>query len=403
MKLNYDIEWLFKKVYNLQSKSPMPSLGFLSDWDCYSESDQELVEIVNSTFDAAKEKTEKYLFPYEQLQLKEQIRGFLETSYHLHYKDDDLTISPSSTVSISLVTSALHLLGCKRLLVITPAYFSLLTNIKKLPFEIVYHHLFNREGFDLRLGQLETLVVEQYIDAVFLTDPVYSTGVDFIESSYARLVDICNKNHSWLIVDHSLGGLNWNGGNKLMPAGKMKVLAGCEKYCFIDSLSKRLLINGIKFSTIFGSAAIIDGIDRTSDSLYGALNSVQTEFMRKIFTSEGENVVVQRINRSVADLKSNFELMKSVVADSDYLLPPVNCGYFTYLFHKDKRIRHIDTEKYLDFLLAQLHIVGLTNDRLGYFEDNNLGLRVNLSLPCSKLARLLRDVSRLPLHSFHKG
>jgi len=399
--MNYDIEWLFEKVYSKKENNPHYQLKFLSDWDCYSSTDNEFSELLNDAFLQAKEDTVRYQYSFEQFDIKEKICTHLKEINSLEYNPDFLTITPSATVSIYLTIEALKMLSIRRCLLISPAYFSFPKNLSPDYFDVIYYHLSFDNSFKLDLNEIKKLVKTQYIDCIILTDPVYSTGIEFSESCYEEIIEIANSLEIYLVIDYSLGGLLWNeSSTRLMPSEKIRALKKCKKFCFIDSVSKRLFINGIKSSIIFGTYDIIDKIDKVSEGIYGAMNTVQIKLLSKVFEPNSNDVLVNRMKQFIDCAQKNLALIKTILP-KEYSVVSVNSGFFTYLFNINNRIEQINTRRVAEFLLDTFGIIILTNDRLGFFSSNNFGIRVNLSQDFQLLVESVKQCCRLPLDGFY--
>ena len=129
--MNYSVEWLFEEVYKLKQEKPEEKIHFISDWDIEREESKEFNNVLAAVYNKAGENSFKYNYSYEQFAIKEQIIGYANKRYSLPILQTELSITPSSTISIFLILSGLKELGIKRILVITPTYFSVHDSLKK--------------------------------------------------------------------------------------------------------------------------------------------------------------------------------------------------------------------------------------------------------------------------------
>ena len=158
----------------------------------------------------------------------------------------------------------------------------------------------------------------------------------------------------------------------------------------------------MKFSLVFGNNQIIDKIDKIAESVYGALNSVQTEFLKAIFHESFENTLINRMKSAIQEIKKNYAMIKTIISATDYFIPNCNTGYFTYLLHKNIKINEINSTNYLTYLLEEYGVVALTNDKLGFFNNDYLGVRLNLYNPIDELAVSISECCRVPLNTFNQ-
>lgn len=401
--MNYDIEWLFEKIYKIKSKNPDISLNFLSDWDCYTNSETVFSELIADLFEDAKKNVHKYHYSFEQFELKSLISETMQARYNLQIDRDNFTISPSATTSIYLCIKAIEKMGYKRGLLFTPAYFSLYKNLDISNIEIVYFHLLTENNYAINFEDVEKIIKEQEIDCLFLTDPIYSTGCSVTNELYRELLNLCNEYSILLVIDHSLGGLDWNIPHPtLMPFNKLKILKNFQKYIFIDSLPKRLFINGVKASLIFGSKEEIDKIDLEAEGVYGALNSIQVHLLKRVFNQDAYVILTSRIQSTMKQIENNYRLISKLL-NYDYKINHPNSGFFVYALHEKKKIHEVNTMKYAEKLLEDNNIVVLTNDRLGSYKENNFGFRINLCQPYENISHSIIQCCRMSLDRFHNA
>jgi len=378
--MNTDIEWLFEAVYKKQRESPDSTLYFLSDWDCDVYTDIKFKILLEDSYSDAQSHSFNYLFAYEQFDLKQQIIDFFKTSYQLSIPENCLTISPSATQAIYLGLKALKNLNIKRYLIFTPAYFSTFESLKENNGFIYYYHLVDKDGFAINFSMLEQVIKEQFIECIVLTDPVFSAGLEFPDDDYDRIITLVVRYDLYLFIDYSLGGLKWNF-NELSVLNNKKVgkLIKTAKFIFVDSLSKRLQLNGIKFSLILGDANIVDEIDTISEGIYGGLNHIQISILRKLYTQENSPTILDMHKVQLGKIKANYRLIQSMLIGENFHLPKSNSGYFTIISHDSKSFNDINTKEIILNLLQNEQIIAIPNNHFSYYSDNKFGWRINLT------------------------
>lgn len=400
--MDTDIDWLFEEVYKHQREIPEEKLYFLSDWDCEVEDHEDFNRLLKEAHEKSLSNSFKYSFAYEQFDLKAQILELCSNSYTLSIQESSLTITPSATQAIYLSFQALKRLNVNRYLVLTPAYFSTLESLRHNNSFIYYYHLSDASNFSIDYDKLEDLIKEQNIECLVVTDPVFSAGLELSETDYSRLTSIVIKHDIYVFVDYCLGGLRWDM-NKLFVLNHLKLqeLIKTDKFVFIDSLSKRLQLNGIKFSLVFASSEIIDGIDTISESIYGGLNGLQAEVIRQLYKPGNSQTVITMHEKQLDKIKANYRLIKAMVTDEPFLIADSNSGFFTIIESTDKTFRELDTKKITLRLLKEEHIIMIPNNRFSYYADNKFGWRINLAKNQDELLRALSKCIRKILYCFH--
>jgi aspartate/methionine/tyrosine aminotransferase len=375
-----DIEWLFEEIYKLRERIPEKDLFFVSDWDSDIESDNNFNEILNNAQSRSKSSFFKYSFAYEQFGLKSQILEFVRELYNLQINKYSVTITPSATQSIYLSLLALKRLNVNRYLVFTPAYFSTFESLKSNNSFIHYYHLLDSNGFSIDFVKLEEIIKQQYIECIILTDPVFSAGIEFADQEYKSLAGLAKLYNLYLIVDYSLGGLSWDIENlSVLNHNKLKALLSADKYIFIDSLSKRLLLNGIKFSLVFAHEDVIDNIDLAAEGIFGGLNSIQVETIRQLYMPENNQAILEMQKKQLNKIKANYNLINSLLKDHPFILAGSNSGIFTTVSSTKVTFSQVNTKELVLQLLTEDYLIIIPNNRFSYYPANKFGWRVNLA------------------------
>lgn len=401
--MEHDIEWLFEEVYKIKREG-VRDIHFISDWDVQGEKDMEFSAILNEVYTKAGTNSLKYNYAYEQFSLKDQVLRLANTDRSLNLNEAEITITPSATISIYLTAQALYLLNIKRILIITPAYFSTHESFKKANSQVFYYHLNDKSGLSLNIDELESIIKQQFIQGIIITDPIYSSGIEFQLEEYNKLTEICNKYEIYCIVDYSLGGLHWHESKDfVLNTNKLKILKTCKKYLFIDTLSKRLLMNGIKFSIIFGDEVIIDAIDRISETVYGGLSAAQCLLIKELYEPNNKKLINTICKNNITITQETYRQINSLLLGTDFELVNTNSGYFSLINHKELTIEEIDTKRFSLTLLKEQNTLAICKDRFTYFQENKFGFRVNLNKKKDELIFPLSQCIGVDYSRFYKG
>lgn len=377
--MDNSIEWLFEEVYKNREKR---EVNFLSDWNVISNTSISTNFLFNNF-----EGISKYNYAYEQFELKEQILSVLNDGFcNKEIKINEITISPSATSSIFLMSKALSLLSIKRILVFTPLYFSILKSIVDTGGQVFYYHLLDDNNLNIDINEVNKIIQEQLIDAIVITDPIYSSGKEISIELYESLSLICEENSLYFIADYSLGGLDWNAiTHDFFNFKKIEIISRCKKYFFIDTLPKKLMINGVKFSIVIGSIEIIDKIDLISESVYGALNYSQCLLIKNLYKIENKKHIHKICDSNIKDSIEKYNLLKSILINTNFDIADTNSGYFTMINHNKIKLNDIDTKLFALTTLKELNILTLTKDRFSYYKNNKFGIRINLNKKTDEL------------------
>lgn len=395
--MDHDIEWLFEEVYKIKRENSR-NIHFISDWDVKGENPMEFSRLLSQVYTDSSTSSLKYNYAYEQFSLKNQILESANPDQSLNLVETEITITPSATISLYLCAQALYSLDVKRILIVTPAYFSTHESFNKAGCHVFYYHLKDDRNLQIDINEIESIIKQQYIQGVVLTDPVYSAGIEFNLDTYRKLSEICKENAIYFMVDYSLGGLNWNGEKMfVLNTDKLNILKENEKFLFIDTLSKRLLMNGIKFSVIFGDEDVIDRIDRISETVYGGLSAAQCFLINKLYLKENRELIASICKKNIETTQETYRQINSLLLGTDYELVETNSGYFSLVNHKKFKLQDIDTKLFSLTLLKEYDTLAICKDRFTYFQENKFGFRINLNKRKDELMPALQNCMQVKL------
>lgn len=223
-----------------------------------------------------------YIYSYEL-----DIQLLKSCSRHLTGSENaTITITNSGTASITLVTSVLSTLGLKRILVISPTYFSVLYSSQQMGFELKELHMMRQQG-GYRLPQEEILRVMNEIDVLWITNPTYNTSVYMEENDQRFLLDYVLPN-KYLVADECF----CQKGQELS-----RKFVGQPHFIGIYDPMKQFLINGVKFSAIVHPAELQDMFEQWSDVVCGSLASSTVQAM-SFFISKESDTLLQAIQQA---------------------------------------------------------------------------------------------------------
>lgn len=230
------------------------------------------IEVTNISYWNAAKKYQEYILKYIHLCPEKNIFNYKYT-YDIPYElrqeitkklgcrneqDTMCLLTSSSTQSIMNIINYLKLFNYRRLCILTPAYFSVeeCCKILEMPYEKKNLLLLDREY----IIPIEEILNNDY-DAVWLTSPVYSTGIVFSPLQICNIKRIVESG-ILVIADESLA----------LPGQELLNKIPISKHFFsIVSPHKPLYINSIKFSAILCPEENDDFFEQWIDVLSGSL------------------------------------------------------------------------------------------------------------------------------------
>ena len=383
------IDWIYdlEDEYKNQTSNEVINI---SDWnnedDCIEIPKELIIKASNTnTFDYS-----KYYFIGLLEETYQKLNHFIYKKYNININVDNTLLVNNSTYALFLTCKALKELKLKRILLITPCYFSIERNLNELNFTIVYYHLTSTNNFSFYIEEIEKIIDEQFIDAVFITNPIFSTGLEVSNTIFEQIFNLIIKKNIWIVVDNTLDQLNWNNKNSLFNDFLLLKFNLFDKLIYIDSPTKKLFINGLKHAVIISKLSSLTSIKYDSDCNIGSLTVNQVNLMNEIYNIDNQYLIKKSIENNINLFKNNFELTKNLLLDSNYYLTESTCGFHTCIMLKNKNFHQVNSRSFLKKLIFDSGISLIPLNHFLFHKNNNFGFRINLSKHPYKIAKSLK-------------
>jgi len=386
----YDSDWQLEQVRSYRiAKGRDPS--FVSDWDCDVPEFDILNSIVTAAIKPSIGRMLNYSYAEDQTAQREMLAAYLNDVGRLPITVDEVSLALNATNALYLCLTTLCSEGINRFLVVTPAYYTVVETLLSAKVSIIFHHLCDCDDFAFDFGAIEGLIEEQHIQALILTDPIYSAGISVPVECYRKLAEICALHDVWLVCDHSLGGLHWKAPVALIDFAKMRALRIAPKSVFIDSLAKRLCLNGFKHAVIIGPGGLIRQVHDLASRVSGGFCSTQIAVLDALYSKEHENALIQYMDSNRKRIRDQYNLLAAALCGTSFALYKSDTGHFSMICHTKARIRDVDTKNIVKHLLGEHGLYVLPSEHFYYYKDNRFGFRINL---INEFSRLLPIICR---------
>lgn len=390
MQINTSLKLLMEqkdKYIKANNKEPL----FISGWDI---SKQEVILpdiIIEKSLINSKNNIEKYTFSSDLSMKKNELVNFFKSISKTNLNSENLAICSNGTNSIYL--SIISLLASENIntyLIITPMYFSTLEVLKILGCKIVFYYLKESNLNHIDYKNIELLINKHNVQAIILTDPIFGIGIEIENRKYDELVNICNKHSTWLIVDYIYGGMEWDSkSNKLLNIGKINIINGAEKYIFIESISKRLFINGNKIALIFASKNIVPTIELYSEYFTGPFCYSQIALLNEIYSHKNYSYILSVINKNLKNIINNYIMIKKLLIKTNIIISNCNTSYFCQIGIPKNNFAEENDIKIAIKILYDTGILTIPHSRYLFSSNQYYNFRVNLTLEKEKLKKAI--------------
>ncbi len=329
-----------------------------------------------------------YLYSIDDIGYKKYFNEF----YRKTYKDDSphFSLFSNTTIALYLVFKKLILANIKNILAFSPCYFTSDSALQSLNFNVTYYNLIKMADFNY--DNILFIIKKQNIQAILITDPIYGTGIEINPDMYTNLIKICYRFNLALIIDYAYGNMSWNSTDHIFNYNLIKALCRYNiSYFVVDSLPKRLFLNGNKFALLFSNKKNIDEIERISIFIEGSVMENQIKKYIECYDVDNLTTINNIINNYCAQAAKRYKLLKTFISDYDIKISNANSGIFVLLGIP----RKISPSKDLEFaknLIANKGVFLIPHSRYKFIDYQYFYFKVNLLINTEELFEAISKI-----------
>jgi aspartate/methionine/tyrosine aminotransferase len=273
-------------------------------------------------------------------------------------------ITENGTTSISTVANWLKLHGVAEVTLLSPSYFTTAHSLRRLGMVVKEAPL---ERSADGVYQLPAGLDAQPGEALWLTNPVYSTGLYTLEQNCDVLRQIADAG-TFIVADESLA---------LRPTAVAQALGGHENFVGIYTPHKSICMNGMKFSAVVAHPRHQPTLEDWADVLSGGLSLSATIAVQHFVTTSFDECRAAFARLLCKTREWHIDLVRGF--DGTVAIDSASEGHFimTYLPRLDAELRHrID---FLEEILAATGCLLIPGFRSGFDERSGFCFRINLA------------------------
>lgn len=370
-----------EKLLNAKNKDTV----FLSSWNIADEYTQlaDLNEIIRNSM----KDQNAYFFMDE---FEEYKKRFIFNN-KLKIKPHNMAIGSNGTIISSLT---LHVLSRKKqlnVLVLTPVYYTYLEVLRDLNVNIFYQKIISDDSlvFNDNIEAIKSIIEKNNINLIIINDPIFGTGIKLPIYFFESLLKICSIDTT-ILIDYIYGGMDWNKTSTIINHSLINLINTHPNVIILDSLAKKVFLNGLKSGTLFGHPSLIKEVERYSVYLCGSISFPQMTIFDEIHLPKNEKIIQKKISQSVTTAIDNFELIQTVLNGSDFIISPCNSGYYCLLGVPKKHKNNDDS--IAEKILINLNVLTIPHERYLFSSDNYYCFRINLLLSKDNLLSTIKKL-----------
>ena len=254
---------------------------FLSSWD-KSEPELEFPdEIIEKALEESKNYKNRYAFSDEFDSLKPvYFLNATKNNYPKNNKKISLLSNGTSTILLTLY-SLKERLGELKVLLVTPVYYTYIKILLKMKVETHFVQVDLNNDLSLPIDEIKKSIINNKINLLILNDPLFGTGISVKENEYLKLNEICHDLNCNILIDYIYGGMEWNKPAKILNEFLLPLCINNEHMILLESISKRVFLNGVKNAIIIANEDMINIIEKNSVYLVGSMAFLQVNMFKR--------------------------------------------------------------------------------------------------------------------------
>jgi aspartate/methionine/tyrosine aminotransferase len=336
-----------------------------------------------------------YWFPRDGEEIRQDV-----AAWSCADKQDGLAARPTSsnvslhgggTQALFQALLALREKGCRRVLLVTPLYFSVTTTCEILHFEITFFPTRLSNGCLPDARALAETIAALRPDVTVVTNPTYPVGVLWRGEDLTKVWEACEAVGCTLLLDASQGGLDW----KVDPVKSLGALRAdnFEHLMVAQSPAKSFFLNGAKFAHLLGPENLISEIRENDESTSGAWSYPQVQLAAIIYRALAAEASDPNLaaalgslhaarERNLAQIRARHEEMAEMVKGKPVRLTATDSGVLTMLACPGVPMTLENEQAFTRTLLETHEVHAMPGSCARLMEpENPLAYRLNLALP----------------------
>lgn len=351
---------------------------FLSTWDKKIHKNEVPYEIIAKSTNISLNDINKYQYMDEMHHIKEYIANSISLEEKMVISPNSLAIATNGTASSYLILRTLNQNKKICPLLLTPIYFSYISALKDFCKNIEFYQAFLENNIYIDFSKIENIIIKCHINIIILNDPIFGCGLSFKNETYEQIIFLCQKYNITLIVDYIYGGMAWNEERHYIHKYLLEQINVGKNILLIDSISKRLFINGIKSAIIYGNPSVIYEIEKASVYTLGCMVYSQISLLKGLYNPGNKETINKVINNNISCSQENYDFINSLILGKKCHLERCDSGYFA-LFKIPYNIFGLNSNMHIaKLIISKCNVITIPHERYLYFNDDEYCFRINL-------------------------
>ncbi|MDA9435067.1 hypothetical protein XH88_25330 [Bradyrhizobium sp. CCBAU 51627] len=314
-----------------------------------------------------------YRYSYLMMNKAEVLRKF-----GLDPNEIGVLFTENGSESISAVANALKLLGVTDVHIFDPSYFTTHHNLSRLGIN-VHRNKWKRQNasYDWLLD-----VPSTPSHAIWVTDPIYNTGV-YLPDEFVHALAVKASKGAKIVADETLS---------IFPGKFARAMGSSGQFFAIHTPHKAVCVNGLKFSVVVFRKELESSFEDWADVLSGGLGISALVATEHFLSDEYD----QYREAFLEALKLVRKWHSQTIAEFGRfaMLDEQSTGHFASVYFPNKSASLGVSIDYLRSVVERTGAFFIPGNRSGFDPDSGFCFRVNLSRDSPRFRGALRRLYR---------
>jgi len=340
-----------------------------------------------------------YLFSDSRQSEKQIVLSYIERRFALDTSRISVSVFTNTTAALFSLLTHLTLGKDARVLVQTPFYFSIAGALRFCSAHGMMFHVRAEENYSFDADAFVRMVDDQAIDIAILTDPMYCAGIRNTEKVLSAIAALADRG-VLCVVDSSAGGFEVTSDIIVVEPLYIEAASRFKNLFYVDSPTKRTLINSAKHALIFGDPATLEKIEGLADHFAGSLTREQLNVLAHLFSDEAQTSIATACRSNALRLARGLAFVGAACSEHDVLaVSSREAGVYALVDRSDMRQRQLSAAAFYKAMLRRSNIRALPGHLFGVSNSDRLAIRINLFRHPNIIHKAIAAFSELDVES----
>lgn len=366
---------------------------FISSWNKDTEILNLDADLIERSIHNQKHKN-TYIMSKDMDLTKEEIVFYLHMQGQ-EIKNENITIVSNGTCAAFISLLQIFKRNITNILCIGPIYFTYMHLIHIFKMNLYYYNIDLFQEIIIDFAGLKKELIDKQIHCIILIQPFFGSGINLTYSEFEKIVSFCEKQKIYLLIDYIYGNMDWDSESHIHNTKLIQLVSSSQCCILYESISKRVFLNGMKNALIFSSSQFISDINIDSEICLGSISYVQESLLHTIYSSDNIGTVNRFITDTLSYASNNYNLLCSLILDTNIELCKSTSGYFTLMAVPKSYFESSEDMYIVKELYQKTGVITIPHSRYYFKSPHYYCFRINLAIKTEKLLSAVQAILQI--------